>query len=285
VSARQVKRRRWGLIVVVVALITAAVACSDSLQSRRVEPPPPIEPGPYSLWLNANRVSDREPADLVAVLVNHDGTREVFGIVATIDRWDGRSWRPHREMLMCLGHWHCIAESKRRGAIDSAPSVGLTATRESVGVAEWFTTKGLERGWYRISHTSNNGVLASAVFELAPDGASVAPIGPIDKPIISITPIVVAPHGSSVALTTLIPSYSSSHVDFELAAAGLTETARIQRWDGREWQPVGDVPLRAGRTWDRRADLPPLPEGAYRLARDGPNGEHTGLFWVDDLNA
>ncbi|HUP76795.1 MAG TPA: hypothetical protein VM282_27415 [Acidimicrobiales bacterium] len=33
---------------------------------------------------------------------------------------------------------------------------------------------------------------------------------------------------------------------------------------------------------ERTAEIPPLAEGDYRLVRVGPDGAHTGRFWVTD---
>lgn len=72
--------------------------------------------------------------------------------------------------------------------------------------------------------------------------------------------------------------------DVERAVAGLAETAAVERWDGRNWQPSAEVTLQPldVNPLERTAEIPPLAEGDYRLVRVGPDGAHTGRFWVTD---
>jgi hypothetical protein len=66
------------------------------------------------------------------------------------------------------------------------------------------------------------------------------------------------------------------------AIRGLSEVARIVRWDSSSWAEAGEIRLReADDALARSATLPPLLEGEYRLAREGPQGPHDGRFWVD----
>jgi hypothetical protein len=270
-------------LVAVIAVVTIATGCGDSAPPRASEPPPPLDPSSFSLWLSASQVTDREPVELVAALVNHDGTNATFGVAASIDRWDGRAWLPHRQLVMCLDHWFCTAEPRKIGEIDGVPSIGLSATLGSAGPPERFTTKGLTRGWYRLSQAANETLVARAIFELATDAAPIAPLEPMDEPMISVAPVVVPTKPTSVRLTPLVKG-AHALTELERAVAGLAETSAVQRWNGHTWQPVATLPLRPvdQQPLGRQVELPALEEGAYRLVRSGPNGDHTGRFWVDE---
>jgi hypothetical protein len=240
-----------------------------------------LEPAPISLWLSASRVDDKQPTELVAVLVNRDGPNATFGVAARIDRWDGQAWVPHRLLAMCLDHWFCTAEPQALGEM-VVNSIGLSARAGTPGPSERFSTKGLDKGWYRISQMANEGNVAAAILQVVPGADSVAPLVPVDKPAILITPVLVKPTGVTVQLLPpLVPGVNSVG-ELERAIAGLAETASIERWDGRDWKPIADIALRPSPSepLGRNADLPALAEGDYRLVRVGTNGPHTGRFWV-----
>src|SRR5215211_3643071 len=88
--------------------------------------PPPLEPAPISLWLSASRVTDKEPTELVAVLVNHNGPNATFGVAAQIDRWDGESWVPHRVVETCLNYWFCTGGLHPYGEAIVIRAIGLS---------------------------------------------------------------------------------------------------------------------------------------------------------------
>jgi len=258
---------------------TPPTTTSPAAQEQRA--PPPLEPAPISLWLSASRVTDKEPTELIAVLVNRSGPEAIFGVAARIDRWDGGSWVPHRLLAMCLDHWFCTAEPQALGDI-VVNSIGLSARPGTPGPSERFSTKGLDKGWYRISQMANEGVVAAAILQVVPGAASVAPLVPVDKPAILIKPVLVKPTGATVQLLPpLVPGVNSIG-ELERAVAGLAETASIERWDGHAWKPVADIALKPSPTdtLSRNADLPALAEGDYRLVRIATNGPHTGRFWV-----
>ena len=239
-----------------------------------------------SLWLSAREVPPG-PIELVAALVNHTGVEATFGVAATVDRWEDGSWVAHRQLVMCMDHWHCTAEMKAPGEGLAVEAIGLSATLDRVGPVERFTTDGLGVGWYRISQEANEGIVASGVIEVAEDAAPPAPLAPVDDPSISVSPPVVAPSSAAtVDLSPLIPAPSGSQSigDVEDAVDGLAETAAVQRWDGADWEPVTDVELlptgSQGSALHRSADLPVLREGEYRLVRSGPHGDHVGRFWA-----
>lgn len=49
------------------------------------------------------------------------------------------------------------------------------------------------------------------------------------------------------------------------------------------WEPAGEIQLREeADNLARTVELPPLPEGEYRLVREGPEGPNIGHFWVDE---
>ncbi|MEO8697337.1 MAG: hypothetical protein ABI658_27790, partial [Acidimicrobiales bacterium] len=243
--------------------------------------PPPLDPAPISLWLSASRVTDKEPTELVAVLVNHDGSEATFGVAARIDRWDGQSWVPHRLLAMCLDHWFCTATPQALGPM-VVNSIGLSARVDTPGPTERFSTKGLDQGWYRISQTANEGLVAATILQVVAGADPVAPLVSVDMPAISIAPVLVKPTGTIVGmLRPLVPGINSI-AEVERALAGLAETAALERWDGRDWKPIATIALKpaASDPLSRSAELPALAEGDYRLVRAGPNGAHIGRFWV-----
>ena len=265
---------------VCVAAILAAAGCGGT--SPAPDPPPPLERAPFSLWLSASRVSDKEPSELVAVLVNHNGPAATFGVAARLDRWDGRSWVPHRVVETCLAFWFCTGGLHPAGDEIVIRTIGLQPPAGGVGPSERFSTKGLDKGWYRISQKANEGVVATAILQVVPGADPIAPLDPVDKPAIMIAPVLVKPSGATVLLLPpLVPGVRSSG-EREPAVAGLAETAALERWDGHGWQPMTDVALKPSPTepLSHNAELPALAEGDYRLVRAGPNGAHTGRFWV-----
>jgi hypothetical protein len=274
--------------VVSVALCSLVfTACADAGSGTRPQDrdgdggPPKTSSSPVSLWLSSDRVPPR-PAELVAVLVNRGTRNVVFGVNATVDRWDGDGWTPAGEIVMCMDDWHCTARIERPGASGAIPAIGLAPRPGGSGPIERFTTGGLGVGWYRISQVANEGVVASAVFEVANDAPAPSPLVPVDQPNISISPALVSPAGGSVVLYPLIPapSGSQSREDIESAIAGLSETARIERWTGT-WEGVAVVKLNADADeFGRSAGLPPLSPGHYRLVREGPGMDHVGDFWI-----
>jgi hypothetical protein len=277
----------WFRILAIAAMLMAA-SCGDSARSE-LGMPPPVEPASYSLWLSASRVKAGDPVELVAALVNHDGTDATFGAFATIDRWDGKHWRPHRELLMCLNGWSCSGNPAAPGGPQNVPDVGLTAKQGTVGSPQRFTTQGLAPGWYRIGQRANEGIVAYAIFEIAPDALTIAPLDATDMPALSIIPVVASRDGAPIELSTLLPPRegSRSRTDLEEAVEGMDEIVTIEQWDGSAWQLIGEIALldADGDPLIRRAELPPLPEGEYRLVRDGPNGAYAGRFWIAELGA
>ena len=277
-----------GVVAIAVFVAVAAFAwrafTTAGEGTTPADAPPELPASPFSLWLSAERVTPG-PVELVALLVNHDGSDATFGVLATVDRWDGREWVSYGELVMCMDHWHCTARVQSPGEIDAVPALGLSAESGRPGPVERFTTDGLDVGWYRISQEANEGTVAAAVFEIAEGAAVPAPLVSIDAPAISVTPALVPPDGAEIDLYPLIPAPTGaqSREDVLEAIRGLSEVAEIERWNGSTWEPAGEIQLReADDNLARSAELPPLPEGEYRLVRRGPEGPHIGLFWVDE---
>jgi hypothetical protein len=247
--------------------------------------PPPVADSPVSLWLSADRVPPG-PVELVAILVDHDGVNSTFGVHATVERWDGGGWDSYGELVMCTDHWHCTARIEPPGFISGVPGIGLGPRRGVPGPVERFTTDGLEVGWYRITQVANERTVAAGIIEIAPEAPAPVPLVPVDTPAISVGPALVPARGGEVFLYPLIPpppSGSQSREDIQAAIAGLSETARIERWDGSAWERVGRVELSpGGDSLARTALVPALPPGAYRLVREGPDAAHVGHFWVEE---
>jgi hypothetical protein len=272
------------------AIETEDVVAPDAGDEPAPEPDPdapPAEPdAPVSLWLSATRVPEGA-VDLVAVLVDHAGAPVSYGVEAAIERWSGAAWEPYGRIATCLDHWYCSAPVARPGDPFGVQDIGMGAEPGGTGGAERFSTAGLPLGWYRLSHTVDSGAVATGVFEVAAGAPAPPPLVPMDAPSISVRPVLVPPTGTAAQITPLVPPVGggSSRSAVEEAIAGLAEEAQIERWDGNGWTPVTDVALGPSE-WDptlaRSLTIPPLPDGAYRLVRSGPAGEHTGRFWVVD---
>lgn len=238
-----------------------------------------------SLWLSGERVP--QGVELVAILVNHTGVDAMFGVAAGVDRWNGSEWVPYRKLEMCLDHWHCTGEMHSLDGELAVEGIGLGAGVGSPGPVERFTTVGLTPGWYRVTQVANEKIAAAGVFEVTEEGSTPAPLVPLDAAAISVYPglIPAGADGTEVVLTPLIPAFggAQSITDVEQAVDGLAETATIERWDGSRWTRVDAVDLRIAEPvadLERVAELPPLPEGEYRLVRAGPGDPHRGRFWV-----
>lgn len=277
-----------GLIAVAIFVGVAAFAwrafSPTGDETAPLGAPPELPASPYSLWLSADRVAPG-PVEVVAVLVNHGGVDATFGVAAKVDRWDGNEWTAYGDLVMCMDHWHCTAHVQPPVEVRAVPAIGLSAEPRRSGPVERFTTDGLDAGWYRISQEANEGIVAAAILEIAADVSAPAPLVSVDAPAISVTPPLVSPDGGQIHLYPLIPAPSGaqSREDVQDAIQGLSEVARLERWNGSSWEAAGDVELH-GTDDDlaRLADLPPLPEGEYRLVREGPVGPHIGHFWVDE---
>jgi hypothetical protein len=282
-------RERVTVVVVAIALFVVVGAFGWRVFSSLGDPvvsdhaPPPVAASPVSLWLSAARVPTG-PVELVALLVN-DGTADVmFGVYAKVDRWNGDAWVPAGQLVMCMDHWHCTAQILPPGGSIEVPSIGLSPQPGVPGPVERFTTNELQPGWYRISQVANEGITAAAVLEIADDAPAPAPLVPVDRPAISVSPALLSPTGGKVMLYPLIPAGNGaqSRQEVEEAIRGLSETARIERWDGSSWTAAQKVDLEKTGNDDlvRSTKLPPLPPGVYRLVRDGPEMPHAGSFWV-----
>jgi hypothetical protein len=246
--------------------------------------PPPTPAPPVTLWLSASRVPPG-PVELEGVLVDHEGVDATFGVSAEVERWDGNEWGSYGFLVMCMDHWHCTARIESEGSGD-VPAIGLGPRKGAPGPVERFTTEGLDVGWYRISQTANEGVVATGIFEVAEGAPLPAPLVNVDAPAISISPALVSPGGDEISLYPLIPpgdDGSLSREDILQATDGLSETARVERWEGTAWDAVATVDLLRvpGDSLPRSAMLPSLEPGAYRLVREGPERPHVGHFWVD----
>jgi len=249
----------------------------------------PAETSPVTLWLSALEVPPG--AEVVAILRNLTGVPATFGVAATIDRWDGANWVPHRFVGLCLDFWFCTGKPGPLDGDHAEPAIGLSATAERPGPAERFTTAGLDPGWYRISQRANEPVIATAILHVADGAPSPAPLPPTDQPAISLNPALVGPHGGRITALPILPTSGKNQTidDVVAATANLAETASLDRWDGTDWRMQTTVELHAGTEGagphlDRSADLPALPAGAYRFVRHATDGrpDHTGRFWVVD---
>lgn len=250
-------------------------------------PPTPEPAGAVSLWLSATRVAPGDH-DLVAVLVSEDGTEATFGVPASLERWDGSSWREVRRTNMCLDHWHCTARWYPPDAteVQGAEDIGLGVAAGSPGPVERFTVDGLEPGWYRVVQEAYGGVVARGVFEVAADAPEATPLWPVDSVAVSVQPPLVPADGGDVGLVPLVPPVDGTLDEGMLtgAMAGLSDRALVQRWGPEGWTEVGEVatsaPDAVSVPGELRTTLTALEPGAYRVLLRGDGKELMGSFWV-----
>jgi hypothetical protein len=234
-----------------------------------------------SLWLSADQVPPGD-VELAAVLVAHTGLDETFGILAQVERWDGDSWEPYGQYAMCLAEYECTAEILGLDVDVDLPDIRMTPAPGAPGPVQRFSTAGLDEGWYRISEVGRRDVAARGVVQVVEGAPTPAPLTPLGEPGISIEPALVPSSGGTVGLIPLIPGEPSED-DVAAAVADLEPTAVIERWDGAGWTAVTDtLNLEGGGAFgpNRSLLVPPLDRGAYRVVRAGPDGDHTGRFWV-----
>ena len=216
------------------------------------------------------------------MLVNHGSADVTFGVYATVERWDGGAWVPRGGLVMCLDHWHCTARVNDADSV-AVPAIGLGPRAGMPGPIERFTTDGLDVGWYRLAQEANEGVVAAAIFEVAEGAEPLTPLVPIDAPAISVSPTLLSPDGGAVSLYPIDPGERLAvQAGRPAATEGLAESARLERWDGSDWEEVAEVELTTedGDDFARTARLPSLLPGDYRLVREGPDTAHVGHLWV-----
>lgn len=256
---------------------------ATSTEAALTNPPPAPEPTEVYLWLSAARVPPGS-ADLMAAVVNNSRRDMTFGVAANVERWDGAVWRPYGAMVMCLDHWQCSAQIQPNTERAVVPLIGLTASPGSPSTAERFTTTGLSPGWYRISQAADDGSVAAAVLEVAPDAEEPAPLTGLGEPTITIQPVIM----SRGAETTLVLHTVGASAAHGLPGSGRTETVIVQQWTPTRWTPVGEWSLDLSATGDPSVEasvvIPQdLPSGQYRVIReDATAGALMGNFWVED---
>ena len=293
---------RWGATAAAVAVIgvTAALLLPGRGGAGPADGPPPPEPtdAEASLWLSSERVSPG--ADLAVAFVGRGEAPLIGGVGASVQRWDGSSWKDYGYAGLCLDSWQCSGSisSEDLGSDD----IGIVVPDIGVGASAVMrlSTSGLEPGWYRLSSDlldesespaaldQRRHIEAAGQFEVAADAPPPAPLWSLDAPTISVTPALLPTAGGAVRLSPVVPADadgSQSAEDIDAVVAGLSQDARLERWAGDAWVVVADVPLDPGSDgngWDRTAALGPLEPGAYRLVRTGPAGEQSGNLWVVD---
>lgn len=266
-----------------VSATTSAVTTTTEVPLPLAEAPPPAEWSPVTLWVSATEVMPGA-VDLAAAVVNRSSSDADYGLLAKIERWDGREWVSHRNIVLCVDRWSCVARPTPPGQVLEVELIGLTAYANAVGPVLPFNLDGLDAGWYRISQTTNEGVVASAAIHVTP--ATQAAPAPLDllEPRLSVNPGVIPSTGG-----VLSHHFSDDvTVDRAVAANNLSPTVDIERWTGLGWQPVTSVdvtPPKDGHGFDdtRDATIGPLPQAAYRLLRRQGDKTYVGNFWVDDI--
>ncbi|MGD9797317.1 MAG: hypothetical protein AB7H43_11930 [Acidimicrobiia bacterium] len=262
-------------------LVTSCGGTEPAERDLAADAPPPLDPGDYSLWMSASTAPP--DTELVAVLVNQGDGADTFGILAEVQRWEGGRWRTHRQLAMCMDHWHCTAEPVER--VTDLPAIGLSPSAGGSGPIERFRTSGLDDGWYRISHTSNEGSVAAGLLQVMSGAPRPAPLAPTDVPSLSVAPPLLAGAPSTLQLFPLVPPTDGQLTGADLAAAvsGLAGAMALQRWTGLDWQTTDSVDVRTDGSdrLTRLVTVPSLADGEYRLIHGEGDRQLIGRFWVD----
>ena len=283
---RRVRAVRWAgaAAVAVVALVVAAglggwfprPAPPVTDPPRLVTTPPPEPVADARLWLSAERVPPGG-VELVAVGVEQAEGAFGAGVLASVDRWDGDSWEPHRDLTMCQDHWYCTSELQPAGSITGSVDLGV-----GPATVQRFSTAGLGVGWYRVSQGGATGVL-----EVAEGADPPAPLWPVDEPSISVARPLLPPSGEVVLLSPLVPpvdGFSSADAVRE-ATDELGTVVTVERWEDGAWARVAELQAELRDPADTNEgvvlQVPALDPGEYRVVRSGADGVQTGRFWVD----
>lgn len=281
---RRRRARQAGAGAVAVAVVAALAVGGMTLVDRTPAPPvaPPEEEATVGgdLWLSAEVVPPG--AEVIGVLVDPSNSGQVFDQLASVERWIDGAWVDRAEpLLWCLPTDPCSAEVMEPGTavdfqpVEIAPGPGLP------GPAMRMSTAGLEPGWYRITHVSRSGAVASGVLEVADDADDApapAPLTPLDEPSLAVDPPILVP-GDNVplVLSLVVPDGGR--------APGPAEQARVDAWVDGAWVTTQDgIPLGEGMDDGVEAVLVGVADepGEYRLVLSGPDGEVWGRFWVTE---
>lgn len=273
--------RQAGGGVAAVAVVAALVVGGMSLLDRSPAPPvaPPEEEATVGgdLWLSAEVVPPG--AEVVGVLVDQTNSGQVFDQLASVERWIDGEWVDRAEpLLWCLPWDPCSAEVMEPGTavdfqpVEIAPGPGLP------GPAMRMSTAGLEPGWYRITHVSRSGAVASGVLEVADDAPDPAPLAPLDEPSLAVEPPILVP-GDNVplVLSPVLPEGGGG--------VAFGQGARVDAWVDGAWVTTQDgIPLGEGMDDGMVAVLVGVSDepGEYRVVLSGPDTVVWGRFWVTE---
>ena len=270
--------------VLVVVLITQprGGALGPAVTTR----PPPEPARPVAVQVVPGVVA---PGDVVtAVLVASEASDLTFGIAAEVDRWDGDEWRRAGVAALCLVEWQCVGAVTDR--LDAVEAIGLSAVPGTPGPATVLGTDGLGDGWYRlVQRAALDRGIATGVFEVRTGALAGPPLPAQDDVRLTVEPALVPPEGGLARVVTHVPAGDDGMLtaeDIEEVDGSLDASALVQRWDGKQWLDVVDVPVQQrepdrGVEWGSPVLLPVLDEGPYRLLRARADGSPLwGAFTV-----
>ncbi|MCL3861142.1 hypothetical protein [Actinotalea sp. K2] len=262
-----------GVVAVVLAVVLLVRPEGRGFAPAVSTPPPPEQTRPVAVQVVPGAVA---PGDVVtAVLVAGEANDLTFGVDAEVDRWDGAQWRRAGFAHLCLVEWECVGTVMDR--LDAVEGIGLGAVPGTPAPATVLSTEGLADGWYRLVQRAalEKGV-AAGVFEVRTGAPAAPPLPAQDDVRLTVDPVLVPPEGGLARVVTQVPAGADGTLtaeDIEEVDTGLDPSALVQRWDGRQWLDVVDVPVQERETdlgveWGSPVALPALEEGSYRLVRE-----------------
>ncbi|MCB0961127.1 MAG: hypothetical protein KDB04_16580 [Acidimicrobiales bacterium] len=257
--------------------------------------PPPVDRSQAHLWLSAEQVPPGG-ADLAVAIVDPTDSGHIWGVAATVDRWDGTAWQPLDTARLCLDLWGCVGQI---GGVDGVEQIGLDAS--PVSLLTWLRTGQLDPGWYRLTQGDGDAA-AAGQFEVRADADPLPPAPDREGAHLTVEPMVLfasealrraEPEPLLPPPSTSIPSDLTGQREIVVRATGAPRAwqdgrVRLERWDGGSWIDASDLQV-GGISPGIEPDDPvaltladPQP-GAYRVLVDADRVTIEGRFWVTDL--
>ncbi|HRW36390.1 MAG TPA: hypothetical protein P5254_01735, partial [Aquihabitans sp.] len=234
-------------------------------------------------------------ADLAVAIVDPTDSGHIWGVAATVDRWDGTAWQPLDTARLCLDLWGCVGQI---GGVDGVEQIGLDAS--PVSLLTWLRTGQLDPGWYRLTQGDGDAA-AAGQFEVRADADPLPPAPDREGAHLTVEPVLFAsevlrraePDPLLPPPSTSIPSDLTGQREIVVRATGAPRAwqdgrVRLERWDGGSWIDASDLQV-GGISPGIEPDDPvaltladPQP-GAYRVLVDADRVTIEGRFWVTDL--
>ncbi|MDP9829142.1 hypothetical protein [Kineosporia succinea] len=224
-------------------------------------------------------------ADVALILANPGRTETSFGPSGTLERWQGGSWRPFRQVTTSLG-----ANQPAGGLHDldeeiMVPAIALVAGARSFGEPVWTSVQGVDAGWYRFGLGGAHGIVRVG----APDSSTIT--RPSGEVVLGGTTVVEAGTPGELSLSPQLREPGSGvQPPIEEVVGRYTSGARVERLEDGRWETLpsdtigtADAVVDSPTTFG--VSVPALEPGVYRVGRDTSGaGTAEALFWAQPLS-